>query len=169
MNLSRKLLVAALGVGLAACGGKSESPSGGGAAGPTAAAAKPAEVKAPAGPVVDRFRIGRTYAADGSVTDETDTFSQGETILISFELKGAPPGAVAKVVWTTDGGKKILGEEQKTPASETGLVSFSAKETAAWPAGEYYVLMQVGDGTGKSFSGLGGKDFRIVAKRTGTR
>ena len=71
------------------------------------------------------------------------------------------------MVWTTDGGKKVLGEEQKTPASETGFVSFGAKETAAWPAGDYYMLMQVGDSSGKNFAGLGGKDFRIVAKRAG--
>jgi hypothetical protein len=132
-----------------------------------ARAAKPAESKAPAGPVVGKFRIGRAFAADGAVTDETSTFSQGEPILVSFELKGIAPGSVAKVVWTTDGGKRILGEEQKTPASDTGFVSFSARETASWPVGDYYMLMQVSDSSGKTFSGLGGKDFRIVGKRAG--
>lgn len=167
MSLSRNLLVAMLAVGLAACGGKSESPAGGGAAGPAASGPKPAESKPPAGPVVGKFRIGRAFAADGAVTDETSTFSQGEPILVSFEMKGIAPGAAVKVVWTTDGGKKVLGEEQKTPASESGFVSFSAKETASWPAGDYYMLMQVSDGSGKNFAGLGGKDFRIVAKRAG--
>ncbi len=164
MNLSRNLLVAALAAGLVACGGKPEAPAGGG---PAASAPKPAEGKPPAGPVVGKFRIGRAFAADGAVTDETSTFSQGEPVLVSFELKGIAPGSVAKVVWTADGGKKVLGEEQKTPASETGFVSFSAKETASWPPGDYYMLMQVSDSSGKNFSGLGGKDFRIVAKRAG--
>jgi hypothetical protein len=167
MNVSRNLLVATLAVGLAACGGKSESPAKAGSAGPAASAPKPSEGKAPTGPVVGKFRIGRAFTADGSVTDETSTFSQGEPILVSFEMKGIGSGVVVKVIWTTDGGKKILGEEQKTPASETGFVSFGAKETASWPPGDYYMLMQVSDGSGKNFSGLGGKDFRIVAKRAG--
>ena len=166
MKRTRNLLVTALAVGLAACGGKTESPAGGGA-GPAAAAPKAAESKPPTGPVVGKFRIGRAAGADGIVTEETSTFSQGEPVLVSFELKGIAPGTVAKVVWTTDGGKKVLGEEQKTPASETGFVSFGAKETAAWPAGDYYMLMQVSDSSGKTFAGLGGKDFRIVAKRAG--
>ena len=167
MRMSRNLLVVGLAAGLLACGGKSEKPGAAGPGDSGAGAAKAPEGKAPSSPIVGKFRIGRAFAADGSVTDETSTFSQGEQILVSFELKGIPAGAVAKVVWTTDGGKKVLGEEQKTPASDTGFVSFSAKETAAWPVGDYYMLMQVSDGGGTTFGGLGGKDFRIVAKRTG--
>ena len=167
MRMSVSLLVVGLATGLVACGGKSEKPGGAEPGGAGTSAAKPAEGKTPSSPVVGKFRIGRAFASDGSVTDETSTFSQGEQILVSFELKGIPAGAVAKVVWTTDGGKKVLGEEQKTPASDTGFVTFSAKETASWPVGDYYMLMQVSDEGGKTFGALGGKDFRIVAKRTG--
>jgi hypothetical protein len=166
MNLSRKVVVAALALGVAACGGKSENPAGGGPAGGAASTSRPGESNPSKGPLMDRFRIGRAFAVDGSVTEETATFSQGEPIHISFELKGISPGAIAKVLWTTDGGKKILGEEQKAPTPDKGFVSFTAKETSTWSVGDYLLLMQISDGSGKNFAGLGEKDFRIVAKKS---
>jgi hypothetical protein len=108
----------------------------------------------------DRFQIGKTATADGKVTAETDKFTAGEPIHISFVVRNAPASASAKVIWKRIDGNITMGEDQKSLPS-SGFVWFAVKDTSAWPPGAYRVEKLFGGNTPTQWKGLGTKDLTI--------
>lgn len=112
----------------------------------------------------DRFQIGKAAAADGKITIETDKFTEGDPIYISFVVRNAPTGASAKVIWKRMDGDVRMGEEQKALKSG-GFVWFAVKDTSAWLPGAYRVEKMFGreasSTTPTSWKGLGTKDLTI--------
>jgi hypothetical protein len=140
----------------AGCGGKDSVPAASGVATP-----QPRSNNLDVGE--DRFQIGKTVAADGKVLNDTDQFTAGDSIYISFVVRNAPAGTYAKVTWKRIDGDVKMGEEQKTlPAG--GFVSFAVKDTSTWPPGRYRVEKWFGreaSGATPPWTGLGTKDLTI--------
>jgi hypothetical protein len=117
--------------------------------------------------VIDKFRIGRIQAADGSAAVETDIYSVGETIYVSFEVKNAPSGSPVRLVFSSlPDGRGMAELENKT--ARKGLVGFELKDTKGWPPGTYRVEYFLLEGS-KRLS-LGIHDFKLMASpppRTG--
>jgi hypothetical protein len=110
--------------------------------------------------VIDKYRIGRIRAADGSATGETDVYGVGETIYVSFEVKNAPSGSPVRLVFSSlPDDLKMAEIEQKTPRN--GFVGFELKDTKGWLPGTYRVECFLLDGS-KQVS-LGIHDFKLVA------
>jgi hypothetical protein len=114
------------------------------------------------GPYLAKFKIGQAAASDGIVTLETDSFHQGDSIFISFEIKNLPPKSQARVVWS-DSSKRKVSEDQTHPASDTGAVSFQMKGAPDLEVGDYVLELFYGDpnpAPGK-WTFLGTKNFRV--------
>lgn len=115
----------------------------------------------------DRFQIGKTAAADGTVKLDTNKFTAGDPIYISFVIRNAPPDASAKVIWKRIDGDVLMGEDQK-PLPPSGFVSFAVKDTSAWPPGAYRLVKMVGtnasSATPTPWKGLGTMDLTISSR-----
>jgi hypothetical protein len=140
-----------------ACGGKGSGSSASGDASSAPRSNNPDTYE-------DKFQIGRTAAADGKVTAETDKFTAGDPIHIAFVVRNAPSGASARVIWKRIDGDVRMGEEQK-PLSSGGFVWFAVKDTSSWPPGAYRVEKMFGreasSTTPTTWKGLGTKDLTI--------
>ncbi|HEY6066722.1 MAG TPA: hypothetical protein VIY96_11225 [Thermoanaerobaculia bacterium] len=137
-----------------ACGGK-ETPG--------AAGGKPAPPPRPTGPGLMEFRIGRGVAGGGKVTAETDSFRQGEPIIVSFEVANLPPNSSVKTVWA-DAAKKPIAEEEKVATTGNDKLSFEVKDSQALPEGNYVATFFYKDPAKPNWSGLGEKPFRVGPK-----
>lgn len=146
------ILVLALAAGTLACG---EKTAGGGA-----------PVSRGTAPGMAKFRIGPAAGSDGIVTVETDSFHQGDSVKISYEVKNVPPKSQTKVVWS-DSSKAKISEEQKAISADTGSVNFEMKGAKDLPTGQYIVEFFYED---PQISGkwifLGSKNFQVGMKRT---
>jgi hypothetical protein len=138
---------------------EASSPKASGPASSDASAPPPAKTE----PAEDRFQIGKTAAEDGKVLSDSDQFTAGDPIYISFVVRNAPAGAQARVTWKRIDGDVKMGEEQK-PLGPGGFVSFSVKSTSSWRPGKYRVekwLAQEASGSPPSPRWLGIKDLTI--------
>lgn len=118
------------------------------------------------GPVVASYRIGRSLAPDGSATNETDVYTPGETVHMSFVVKNAPPDAKVRLVFSTLPDNRRVADLERSTA-KNGFVSFELKDTISWSLGTYraeYFLLE----GGKQRS-LGIHDFKLVASRPGAQ
>ena len=129
----------------------------------TTGGASPTEAS---GPVMTKFRIGRVVGSDRTVTLETDSFSQGDPIYISFEVKNVPSTSQAKVVWS-DSSKKKMSEEQKQLAAGTGAATFEMKGAAGLATGDYSVEFFYRDPseTPEKWWSLGSHPIRVGPRR----
>lgn len=168
MRTTRTVSAFSLALMFAACGRREPAPSVPGDASPRKESA-PASSEASAQPPVntepaeDRFQIGKTAAEDGKVLSDSDQFTAGDPIYISFVVRNAPAGAFARVTWKRIDGDVKMGEEQK-PLGPGGFVSFAVKSTSSWRPGKYRVekwLGQEAPGTPPSPKWLGIKDLTI--------
>ena len=164
MKIASFVMAVSLIVLSAGCGGKekaSPAPAGGG----EKASGSGSGSRAPNPDVFeDKFRIGKSAAADGVVGNETNKFTAGDPIYVSFVVRNAPSDASAKVVWKRLDGDKTMAEEQKKLSSE-GFVSFAAKDTGSWPAGSYRLLKMVSPAApGAAWRTIGTMDFSISAR-----
>src|SRR6266511_596653 len=152
VRMIRTGLALSLALICSACGGKGSS--GGGSSQPRSNNPDTHE---------DRFQIGKTAAADGKVTIDTDKFTAGDPIHISFVVRNAPAGASARVIWKRIDGDVRMGEEQK-PLPSSGFVWFAVKDTSAWPPGAYRVEKMFGrnaNAAQTSWKGIGSKNLTI--------
>lgn len=156
MKMIRTAFAISLVLTYGACGGKGSGPSASGDAN--------SQRRSNTETYEDSFRIGKKAASDGTVTSETDKFTAGEPIYISFVIRNAPADASAKVLWKRIDGNVRMGEEQK-PLSSSGFVSFAVKDTSAWPPGRYRLEKSFGretsSGTPIPWKGIGTKDLTI--------
>jgi uncharacterized protein YfaS (alpha-2-macroglobulin family) len=145
----KAIVAALLTVGVLACS-KGDGVGGGGSS-------------AAQGPVVGSYRIGRSLAPDGSATNETDMYTPGETVHMSFVVKNAPSDVKVRLVFSTLPDNRKVAELERSTA-KNGSVSFELKDTKNWALGTYraqYFLLEGGRETS-----LGIHDFKLVASRT---
>jgi hypothetical protein len=146
-------LILVFGASALGCGGKTGEKRGASDSGAT-------------GTRVAKFRIGPAVAPDGIVTLETDSFHQGNSVNVSFEVKNAPPKSQARVVWS-DSSKRKISEEQKVPEPGTDAVSFQMKGAQDLEVGDYLVELFYGspDPPPGKWTSLGTKNFHVAPKR----
>jgi len=139
-----------IGIGIIGCQGGGESSKHGGGSQP--------EIR------VEKYRIGKTVASDGSATMETDTYSPGDSIYMSFEVKGVPSGSPVQIAFSALPDNRKMAELQ-AKTTKNGFVSYHLSGTR-WPAGQYrveYFLL-----TGPKPTSLGVHDFKLVAPLAAT-
>ena len=113
------------------------------------------------------FRIGRRVSSDGSATDETNIFHQGDAIYTSFRVENAPKGAKARAVWTNvTRGNAPVAEEDKELGKD-GFVSFRVADTSSWEPGDYRLVKNLlaDPSNPKAVTNLGTMDVKLLPRR----
>jgi hypothetical protein len=87
-------------------------------------------------PVVDKSAIGRTLAADGSVSGEDAAFHEGEPVHVTVWFRESPPGLKASATWYSKEDKIIRREER--PMNGQKVVTFTYDKPKLSP-GNYRV------------------------------
>ena len=95
---------------------------------------------------VDDVTIGHAVGADGTIPadQQGDDFAPGQTVYIAMEVGDAPAGSAVKVAWFGPGETRV-GEETQNVVAGQNYLTFSAKDTANWPLGDYRAEVWVGD------------------------
>jgi hypothetical protein len=113
---------------------------------------------------IDNYRIGRSVARDGTAQSETNTYSVGDRIYMSFVVKNGPSSAPVQLVFSSLPDKRKMAELEKT-TSRKGFVSFELKDTR-WPAGTYRVEYFLVEGPKRT--SLGFHDFELAGPAPGS-
>ena len=113
----------------------------------------------------DKFQIGKTAGANGKVALETDRFTAGDSIHISFVVGNLPAGTPVKATWKRIDGDATVSEEQK-PLPDSGFITFLVKDTSTWKPGAYRLVKTYeSKASGASaWKWLGTKDLTISPK-----
>jgi len=138
-----RLIVAAMVLGIAACG--KESPQQ-----PKPAPSPPPQAQAPAVPAgvtVGSIDLGKALGPDKKVSAATDTFERNDTIYAAVQTTGAG-SATLKAKWTYHKGDQVaqVSEDVQTiKASGPATSEFHISKPDGWPQGEYRVEIFVDD------------------------
>lgn len=95
---------------------------------------------------IDDVTIGKTLAADGTITadQQGDDFAPGDTVHLSVGVGDTPAGSAVKVVWYGANETRV-GEETKTVAAGDKVVTFSSGDTSTWAQGDYRAEIWLAD------------------------
>jgi hypothetical protein len=81
-------------------------------------------------PVLPHFvqasRLGAKLGADGSVSEEATTFTEGEPVYLTLELRESPPGLQTHAIWMTAARKQIREELRDMNGAKT--VTFALQD-----------------------------------------
>ena len=95
---------------------------------------------------IDDVTIGHAVGADGMIpADKTgDDFAPGEAVHLAMTVNDAPATSSVKVIWFGPNDTKV-GEETKAVAAGQQHMDFTARDTKAWPKGDYRAEVWTGD------------------------
>ena len=86
--------------------------------------------------ILEKSAIGKTLAADGTVSQEEVLFSPGQPVSLTIWLKQSPPGLATGVKWL-DPKEKVLAQEQR-PMNGAKVTTFTLRQKLA--PGRYRVI-----------------------------
>ena len=95
----------------------------------------------PANPMrVTGLTVGRTVAADKSITERVDAFMPTDTFYASVRTEGMSSSATLMARWTFDGGQ-VVDESSQTIGSNGSVnyTEFHVSKPDGWPVGAYEV------------------------------
>src|SRR5258708_3262933 len=117
-------------------------------------AMSPSQAKAAIGEVT----IGHLVGADGTIAGDQkgNHFTAGQPVFVSFMIGKAPARTPVTIEWSGPN-NQALASDQKLLSRGESTMSFSSKDTSAWPPGDYHVDISVGAHT------VGTDPFSVVA------
>ncbi|MGH8075359.1 MAG: hypothetical protein ACREO4_15010 [Lysobacter sp.] len=154
MNNNRTLMIGALGLMLAACGG--QGPEEDLAAPMESTAVEPAARVAPAAPrpaddsaqpVVlagDGVTVGSALGPDGAVSAGKSAYAADDVIHASVPVAGRPAGAEVTVYWFAENGTSVK-QESKPVVSGTQFVNFTLSAADGMVPGRYTAQVDIDD------------------------
>ena len=83
------------------------------------------------------IEMGTSLDADGRVSIVTSQFKREDTIYASLTTQGSADDVRLKVSWTYQDGQSILSEIRSVSPVGPHVHTFSMKNPAGWPAGDY--------------------------------
>ncbi len=99
--------------------------------------AKVSEVIQPAPQFIDRSLLGSQLGADGMVSKESASFTQGQSIYLTMVLRESPPGLQTSAVWMGVDGKPLRTERKVMNGAK--VATFGFKNPKVKP-GHYHVI-----------------------------
>jgi hypothetical protein len=99
--------------------------------------------------------LGKAVGTDSRVTDQSDSFTPGETVYATVVTNGSAPSAEIKTVWTYQDGQ-IVDESTRTIAPNgEAATEFHITKPAGLPLGKYKVEVFLNGAS------AGTKDFEV--------
>jgi hypothetical protein len=99
--------------------------------------------------------LGKAVGTDNRVTDQSDSFTPGETVYATVVTNGSAPSAELKTVWTFQDGQ-IVDESTRTIAPNgEAATEFHITKPAGLPLGKYKVEVFLNGAS------AGTKDFEV--------
>jgi hypothetical protein len=83
--------------------------------------------------------LGRSLAADKTISDKTDTFTPTEIIYVSVRTDGTASNAALTARWTYEGGQPVDESNQTISPNGPAVTEFHVSKPDGWPAGNYKV------------------------------
>lgn len=101
----------------------------------------PSQAKSAIGDVT----IGHQVGADGTIAGDQkgNNFTAGQPVFIAFKIGKAPAGTPVTIGWFGPDGQQIASDQKMVSSGESAL-TFSAKDTSGWGAGDYHADISVG-------------------------
>ena len=146
MNRPAIVALFALGLGVAGCGKKVETPKPT-AAPPPVSTPAPAPSGAPAVITLSNITVGSAIGPDKKVITGRSTLGKNDTIYASVDTMGTGTAGL-KAKWTyLQGGEPTLVKEETMSVDAVGPATseFHISNPDGWPAGEYEVEVFVND------------------------
>ncbi len=81
--------------------------------------------------------MGRSLAADKTISGNTDSFKPNDTIYASIATEGAAPTATLKARWTYQDGQVVNESTQTIAPTRDARTEFHISKPDGWPAGKY--------------------------------
>jgi hypothetical protein len=104
---------------------------------------------------VSQVDIGRSLAADKTISGNTDSFKPSDTIYASIATEGAAPTASLKARWTYQDGQVVNESTQTIAPTGDSRTEFHISKPNGWPAGKYRLELFLNG------SSAAAKDFEV--------
>ena len=104
---------------------------------------------------VSQVDMGRSLAADKTISGNTDSFKPSDTIYASIATEGAAPTATLKARWTYQDGQVVSESTQTIAPTGDSRTEFHISKPDGWPAGKYRLELFLNG------SSAAAKDFEV--------